>query len=138
MRKIELKRFQEERVNELITVFREKREMCAMAPQSFSLTSPTGSGKTIMSIAFLEELYNPLSSSTESLDGLKVLWFSDSPGLNEQTRRKFVKFSDRIDPSRLVKIDNDWTEEQLRPGTIHFFNAQLMTRAALLTRKFWE
>ena len=135
MKGIKLKKFQQIRVDEFVTTFREKRELCQLLPQSFSLTSPTGSGKTIMSIAILEELFHPLVSATEGLDDLRVIWFSDSPRLNEQTRRKFVDYSDRINSSKLVKIDNDWTEERLRPGTIHFLNSQLMTVSALLTSK---
>ena len=92
MKGITLKRFQQTRVNEFVTAFRDQRRVCQIMPQSFSLTSPTGSGKTIMAIAILEELLAPISSAVESFSEMRVLWFSDNPGLNEQTRRKFERF----------------------------------------------
>jgi type III restriction enzyme len=133
MKVITLKRFQQTRVNEFVTAFRNQRNLCQHFPQSFSLTSPTGSGKTIMAIAILEELLAPISSAVESFSEMRILWFSDNPGLNEQTRRKFERFSDRIDPSKYATIDSNWTEEKLRPGHIHFLNSQMMSNNALLS-----
>ena len=133
MKGITLKGFQQTRVNEFVTAFRDRRRVCQIMPQSFSLTSPTGSGKTIMAIAILEELLAPISSAVESFSEMRVLWFSDNPGLNEQTRRKFERFSDRIDPSKYATIDSNWTEERLRPGHIHFLNSQMMSNNALLS-----
>ena len=133
MRGITLKRFQQVRVDEFVTAFRERRNVCQLLPQSFSLTSPTGSGKTIMAIAILEELLAPISSVVESFSDMRVLWFSDNPSLNEQTRRKFERFSDRIDSSKYATIDSNWTEEKLRPGHIHFLNSQMMSKNALLS-----
>ncbi len=133
MKGITLKRFQQTRVNEFVTAFRNQRNLCRHLPQSFSLTSPTGSGKTIMAIAILEDLLAPISSAVESFSDMRVLWFSDNPGLNEQTRRKFERFSDRIDPSKYATIDSNWTEEKLRPGHIHFLNSQMMSNNALLS-----
>ena len=72
-----------------------------------------------MAIAILEELLAPISSAVESPSEMRVYGFGQ-PRLNEQTRRKFERFSDRIDPSKYATIDSNWMEEKLRPGIFTF------------------
>src|SRR5437764_3838908 len=70
---------------------------------AFSLTAATGAGKTVMAAAVFEALFGgdenydfePDSSAT-------VIWFSDDPSLNEQTRFRLMEASDRVPVTDLV------------------------------------
>src|ERR1035437_7860202 len=54
---------------------------------AFSLTAVTGAGKTVMAAAVFEALfYGDDEFNFDADPGAVVLWFSDSPALNEQTR----------------------------------------------------
>jgi hypothetical protein len=67
--------------------------------------------------------------------GAVVLWVSDMPELNEQTRRRINQVSERIGVHRLVTIDAGFDREQLEPGTIHFINVQKLGTDKRLTRQ---
>src|SRR5699024_7094529 len=91
---------------------------------AFSLTATTGAGKTVMAAAVIESLFNGNAEySFEPDPGAVVLWFTDDPSLNEQTRFRLMSASDRINSSRLVVIDNSFAQEQLDPGKVYFLNS---------------
>ena len=102
---------------------------------AFSLTATTGAGKTVMAAAVLEALFddNP-DYDFESDDGAVVLWFTDDPSLNEQTRFRLLDAADRIVPSRLVVIESNFNQEKLEPGKVYFLNAQKLGKKSLLVR----
>lgn len=90
-----------------------------------SLSAPTGSGKTIIAAAVIEQLL----FGGEGRPGnhrLVVLWVSDSPELNEQTRDKFMAFSPKLTLERLVAVGDDDPLDvgSLRPGRVYFLNTQ--------------
>ncbi|MGJ9506297.1 DEAD/DEAH box helicase family protein [Actinotignum sp. GS-2025c] len=63
----------------------------------FSLSAATGSGKTVMAAAVIEALF----FGNEDLDFLRdpgavVLWFSDDPSLNEQSRARIHSASPEL------------------------------------------
>ena len=79
---------------------------------AFSLTATTGAGKTVMAAAVIEALFDgDADHNFDSDPGAVVLWFTDDPSLNEQTRFRLMDAADRIGPSRLV-VDR----EHLQPG----------------------
>ena len=84
---------------------------------AFSLTATTGAGKTVMAAAVIETLFdgNP-DYDFDSDPGAVVLWFTDDPSLNEQTRFRLMDAADRIGHSRLVVIENTFNQERLEPG----------------------
>ena len=54
-----------------------------------SLTATTGAGKTVMAAAVFEALfYGNDDYDFEADRGAVVLWFSDDPSLNEQSRHE--------------------------------------------------
>src|SRR2546426_4970410 len=91
--------------------------------QAIVLSSPTGSGKTIMAAAAIEAIlegdadYSPDSEAT-------FLWLSDQPEINEQTRRKMLQTSSVLDDSRLLVIDSAFDQETFLPGKLSFLNIQ--------------
>ncbi len=101
---------------------------------SVLLAAPTASGKTIMSIELIERLLK----GTEDTDPLKdatFVWLSDSPSLNEQTRRKMEAFSSVMTKDRLVTITPGFDQAMLDHGHVYFLNTQKLGEEKLLTRK---
>jgi len=66
--------------------------------------------------------------------GAVVLWFTDDPSLNEQTRFRLLAAADRIPHSHLVVIENTFNQEKLEPGKVYFLNSQKLGKNSLLLR----
>src|SRR5690606_38366794 len=64
-----------------------------------------------------------------------ILWFSDSPELNAQSRDKIAYACDELSERRLVMIDTEFDREMLEPGTVYFLNTQKLAKSSLLVRK---
>ena len=104
-------------------------------PVAFSLTATTGAGKTVMAAAVIEALFNGNPDHNFDSDpGAVVLWFTDDPSLNEQTRFRLMDASDRLGHSRLVVIENTFNQEKLESGKVYFLNAQKLGKKSLLVR----
>jgi len=110
-------------------------------PQAIVLSAPTGSGKTIILTALFEALLDepddqmewPLSWQPQR-DAV-ILWVSDMPELNEQTRLKIEAKSDRIyRVNQLISIDNSFDAERLEGGKVYFINTQKLGDDKLLTK----
>ena len=77
-------------------------------PVAFSLTATTGAGKTVMAAAVIEALFDGNDDLDFQADpGAVVLWFTDDPSLNEQTRFRLMDASDQIAHSRLEVIGDE-------------------------------
>lgn len=101
---------------------------------AFSLTATTGSGKTVMAAAVIEALFEGNDDYDFEADpSAVVLWFTDDPALNAQTRGRLLEASD-LDYSRLQVIDNDFQADALLPGKVYFLNAQKLGKNSLLVR----
>ncbi|MEQ8428474.1 MAG: DEAD/DEAH box helicase family protein [Gammaproteobacteria bacterium] len=102
---------------------------------AFSLTATTGAGKTVMAAAVIEALFSGNADYNFPADpGAVVLWFTDDPSLNEQTRFKLTDAADRINNSRLEVIGNSFSQEKLEPGKVYFLNSQKLSKNSLLVR----
>jgi type III restriction enzyme len=112
--------------------------------QSVALSSPTGSGKTVMAAAAIETLlvgdadHKPNPQTT-------FLWITDQLDLNEQTRRKMLETSVALGPSNVVVIDTSFDQETFSSGVLYFLNTQKLSKVANLTTHgdersftFWE
>ena len=105
------------------------------APGAFSLTATTGAGKTVMAAAVIEALFHGNADHDFEPDpGAVVLWFTDDPSLNEQTRFRLMEAADRITQSRMVVIGNTFNRQKLEPGNVYFLNAQKLGKNSLLVR----
>lgn len=128
--------FQQQAVNELRmkTALALNNYRACQVPQVISLQAPTGSGKTIIMAAFVEDVYFGSDQYTEQPDAIFV-WLSDSPQLNEQSRQKFEQKADRLRLSQYVTIaDESFDQEILDDGHIYFLNTQKLGRGANLGR----
>ena len=104
---------------------------------AFSLTAATGAGKTVMAAAVFEALFHGDDGYEFDRDpGAVVIWFSDDPSLNEQTRFRLMESSDRLRHTDLVVVENTFNRPRCEPQKIYFLNTQKLSRTSLLVRGF--
>lgn len=135
--KFTLKDYQDEAVSDVLGNLRKaaKRWRDDGDLHAFSLSATTGAGKTVMAAAVFEALfYGDDNYGAEPDPSAVVLWFSDDPSLNEQTRFRLLEASDRIIFSDLVVVQNTFNAETFSPGRVYFLNTQKLGRNSLLTR----
>jgi type III restriction enzyme len=105
------------------------------ALSQFALAATTGAGKTVMAAAVIETLFSGSDefSQFEPDPGATVLWFSDDPSLNEQSRARIHSAASELD-GRLVPVETTFAEETFAPGMVYFLNAQKLREGARLVR----
>lgn len=104
---------------------------------AFSLTAVTGAGKTVMAAAAFEALFHGDDEYDFNADpGAVVIWFSDDPALNEQTRFRLMEASDRIRHTDMVVVENTFNRAKFEAGKIYFLNTQKLGKNSLLVRGF--
>lgn len=104
---------------------------------AFSLTAITGAGKTVMAAATFESMFYGNDEYDFDPDPTAVvIWFSDDPSLNEQTRFRIMEASDKINHTDLVVIENTFNQPKLESGKIYFLNTQKLNKKSLLVRGF--
>ena len=119
-----LKDFQRETVETLVGRLRTASKEARLGEhQSVCLSSPTGSGKTVMVTAAIELILKGDGGAPPE-PGATFLWITDQPELNEQTRRKMLETSTVLTSDRLLVIDSSFDQEVFGPGIVHFLNIQ--------------
>ncbi len=104
---------------------------------AFSLTAVTGAGKTVMAAAAFEALFHGDDEYDFDADpGAVVIWFSDDPALNEQTRFRLMEASDRIRHTDMVVVEHPFSRSKFEAGKIYFLNTQKLGKNSLLVRGF--
>ncbi len=108
---------------------------CKMAsPQVVSFTAPTGAGKTIIMSALIESIFYGDSQYPPQPDSI-IIWLSDQPELNEQSRLKIETKSDKIQIGQCVTIkEESFDAEVLEDGRIYFLNTQKLSKTSNLTK----
>ena len=135
--KFTLKDYQDDAVADVLANLRKARRRWHEDgdTHAFALSATTGAGKTVMGAAVIEALFHGDDThDIESDPGAVVLWFSDDPSLNEQTRFRLLEAADRIEFSDLVVVQNSFNQETFAPGKVYFLNTQKLGRNSLLTR----
>ena len=103
--KFTLKDYQEDAVREVLDRLKKARRRWREDgdKHAFSLTAATGAGKTVMAAAVFEALfYGDEDYDFEADSGAVVVWFSDDPSLNEQSRWRLQEASDKLNISDLL------------------------------------
>ena len=104
-------------------------------PTSVSLSATTGAGKTVMASAVIESLfYGSDDFDFDPDDGAVVIWFSDDPNLNEQTRFRIWRRPTRWCRQTLSSIEPPFSRPKLDAGKVYFLNTQKLSKSSLLTR----
>jgi hypothetical protein len=137
--KFTLKDYQEEAVQKVLQCLQKARKRWHDDGDihSFALAATTGAGKTVMAAAVFEALFHGNDEFDFEADpGAVVIWFSDDPSLNEQTRFRLQEASDRL--TDLVVVDNKFSQPKLDAGKIYFLNTQKLGKKSLLVRGFDE
>lgn len=135
--KFTLKGYQEEAVKEVLDRLDDARERWHRKTKksAFSLSATTGSGKTVMAAAAIEALFFGNDEYDFEPDpGAVVIWFSDDPALNEQSKWRLQQASDKLTISDLVTVENSFGRERFEPGKVYFLNTQKLSRKSLLVR----
>lgn len=135
--KFTLKDYQRDAVRDVLSNLRKARRLWhgESDKTAFSLTAVTGAGKTIMAAAAFEALFHGDDELDFDADpGAVVIWFSDDPSLNEQTRFRLMEASDRINHSDLVVVENTFNRPRFEAGKIYFLNTQKLGKNSLLVR----
>ena len=111
-------------------------------PQAMAFSAPTGSGKTIIMTALFEAILDqPDDELGWPLDWVPqpdavILWVSDMPELNEQTRLKIESKSDKVyRVNQLITIDAHFDAPRLHGGRIYFINTQKLAVNQPLTNR---
>lgn len=131
-----LKDFQTDVVEELVGELRPAARDVnqRQKAQAVGLSSPTGSGKTVMVTAAMESLLQG-DDENQALPDAVFLWITDQPQLNEQTRRKILRDSSVFTEANVVTIGSAFDQEFFTSGTINFLNIQKLGKERDLITK---
>lgn len=132
-----LKEYQRIAVREVLDNLKKARQFWrgGADKSAFSLTAATGAGKTVMAAAAFEALFHGDDEFNFDADpGAVVIWFSDDPSLNEQTRFRLMQASDRINHTDLEVVENKFNQPRFDAGKIYFLNTQKLGKNSLLVR----
>jgi type III restriction enzyme len=130
-----LKDYQETAYNDVMKALRRAtRDLTEDATEyhAISLSAPTGAGKTVIASAVIEALFNGSGHFAEDPNAT-VLWVTDDPALNEQTKRKMIAASD-LTPGQLVTIDASFDESTFAKRKVYFLNIQKLARTNPLAK----
>lgn len=101
---------------------------------AFALSAITGAGKTVMASAVFEALFDGSEEfEVEGDPNAVVLWVTDDPNLNEQTRFRIMEASDRLDAMRLTVVGEGFVQEVFEAGKVYFLNRQKLTAKTYIT-----
>ena len=135
--KFTLKDYQADAVDDLLQALARAKNIFDVEGKevSVSLSATTGAGKTVMAAAVIEALFYGNDTFDFPADlGAVVIWFSDDPNLNDQTKFRLMEASDALTFTDLVTIEPPFAKPRLDPGKVYFLNTQKLSKSSLLTR----
>lgn len=135
--KFMLKDYQLAATNEIVETLRRAGndyETDSSGNWSVALSAPTGAGKTVIASAVIETLFDGSSNYIEDPEA-SVLWVTDDPALNEQTKRNMKQASSTLGlNNRLTIIDASFRRKSFEPRRVYFLNIQKLARSNPLSR----
>ncbi|MEI6447128.1 MAG: DEAD/DEAH box helicase family protein [Actinomycetes bacterium] len=135
--KFELKDYQEEAVIKILQGLRvaNRNFHDEGLHSAISLSAPTGSGKTVIAAAAIEQVLYGDSEGNQPADPEAVfVWLTDDPSLNQQTRKKILEASEKIQPGQLVIVDEGFDQPEFDRGKVYFLNIQRLAKSSLLVK----
>lgn len=141
--KFTLNEYQAETVGHLLAAMERAKKMYhdPVDPKETSqaLSAPTGAGKTVMVAAVIEALLFGSDRFDFAADpSAVVIWFSDSPQLNDQSRNRLMQASEKLTPNVLVQVQPPFAMAELESRKVYFVNSQKLGKNSLLTRGYVE
>lgn len=131
--KLTLKQFQEDYVEDLHRQFETVQNIVTIEQTvALLLNAPTGSGKTVMATALIEELVRGTEFSAPDTDYC-FLWLTDQPELNKQTYDKMRSTSD-LPLESFTIINGGFDAERLSPSRVYFLNTQKLASHSTFVR----
>lgn len=128
--RVTLKDFQVTAVAELRAKLMSAQKVSSEQPAAALLNAPTGSGKTLIATALIEDLlFGDEERGTVGDDSMTFLWLTDQPELNRQTYDKMRQSSGVLGAKELVIIDASFDVESLVAGKVYFLNTQKLGSA---------
>ena len=97
----------------------------------FALSAPTGAGKTVIATSVFERILIPSDDLVEDENAV-ILWLSDNPDLNEQSRYRIETASSDL-ATRTVTLDSSFNLPVFERGCIYFLNTQKLGKGTKLT-----
>ena len=130
--KYTLKPYQETASREILERLDDANQVRAIGKQAaFALSAPTGAGKTVIATDVFEKLLLPSDDRVPDEKAV-IIWFSDNPDLNRQSRHRIEGASSNLH-GRTVEIDNSFIKNEFEPGKIYFLNTQKLSKGTVLT-----
>lgn len=103
---------------------------------TMALTATTGGGKTVIAAAVIEALFFGSDTFDFVADpGAIVLWFSDDPTLNAQSRHRLETAAPDL-IGRMTDLNAGYTKPALDPRTVYFINTQKFAKTSRMVRGF--
>ncbi|WP_144802363.1 DEAD/DEAH box helicase [Kocuria rhizophila] len=132
-----LKDYQADAVGDTLRELASARDFYRSASKrvsSVALAATTGAGKTVMAAAVIEALFwGSDDYDVVPASDAVVLWFSDDPSLNQQTKHRLEQASDRL-RNKLITVEHPFRYSKLQPGNVYFLNTSKLSRNSLLVR----
>jgi type III restriction enzyme len=129
--KFQLTTYQDEAVADVAASLQEgwARYASHQKLSAVSLAAPTGAGKTVIATAVIEQLLFGTEGTVPQPE-LTVLWVTDDPSLNQQTRKKMLQASSLIQPLHLVTVDQSLDQKTLDRGKVYFVHIQQLGKGS--------
>jgi len=129
--KLQLMGYQIDAVTDTVFALKDAADRYAKAQKlaAVSLSAPTGAGKTVIAAAVFERMWFG-DEETEPNPGLTILWVTDDPSLNVQTKRKLLTASSQIKAVQLISVDPSFDQKTFDPGSLYFIHIQQLGKGA--------
>lgn len=99
----------------------------------FSMSAPTGSGKTIIMASLIEAILRGGRPNCPAQTDAVFLWLSDDPELNKQSREKIERHADKLGQETCVTIEGEkFDQKELSDGKVYFLNTDKLREGSKL------
>ena len=99
----------------------------------FSMSAPTGSGKTIIMASLIEAILRGGRRDCPAQTDAVFLWLSDDLELNKQSMEKIERHADKLGQETCVTIEGEkFDQKELSDGKVYFLNTDKLREGSKL------